>query len=284
VIRPASFCGIYGFKPTFGLISRTGVLLQSHTLDTVGVLGRSVEDMALLTDCLAAQDARDPASYPRSQPRLFDTATEDAPLPPLFAFVKTPAWEQADVVTKEAFAELTAELGEQCRELDIPSLETAVEWQRLVQLAENSAYYGPLLKRAPDALSPGLRERLDAGMRTPVDDYIRAVYGREGAYAVIEDVLRHYTAILTPAAPGAAPPSHATTGNPVFNGIWTYLGAPAVTLPLLEAGGLPIGVQLIGARRDDGRLLRTARWLAMRIGAANRTRLAPSTIQVDDRR
>jgi Asp-tRNA(Asn)/Glu-tRNA(Gln) amidotransferase A subunit family amidase len=268
VIRPASFCGTYGFKPTFGLISRSGVLLQSHTLDTVGALGRSVEDLALLTDCLSAQDPRDPASYPRSQPRLFATATEDAPLPPLFALVKTPAWEQADAVTKAAFAELTAELGEHCRELDIPSLETAVEWQRLVQLAENSAYYGPLLKRAPDALSPGLRERLEAGSRTPVDDYIRAVYGREGAYAVIEDVLRHYTAILTPAAPGPAPPSHATTGNPVFNGLWTYLGTPAVTLPLFEATGLPIGVQLIGARRDDGRLLRTAKWLATRISAS----------------
>jgi Asp-tRNA(Asn)/Glu-tRNA(Gln) amidotransferase A subunit family amidase len=80
----------------------------------------------------------------------------------------------------------------------------------------------------------------------------------------------NYGMILTPAAPGPAPRGLATTGDPVFNGFWTYLGVPAVTVPVLEAEGLPIGVQIIGARRDDGRLLRTARWLAKHVegGAA----------------
>lgn len=261
VIRPASFCGIYGFKPSFGLISRTGVLLQSHTLDTVGVYGRSIEDLALLTDALSAYDERDAGSYPRSQPSLLATAREDAPLPPLFVFVKTPAWDQADEVTKAAFEELVAELGNTCQALDMPSLEDVIADHKRVQGAENAAYYGPILQRAPETVSPGLTERIEAGAKVPVADYIRALAKRDRAYAGIEDILHDYTAILTLAAPGPAPKSHATTGNPIFNGLWTYLGTPAVTLPLLEADGMPIGVQLIGARRDDGRLLRTARWL-----------------------
>ena len=93
-------------------------------------------------------------------------------------------------------------------------------------------------------------------------DYIRAVNMREPTYQSIETLLSQYSALLTPASLGTAPKGLGSTGDPVMNGVWTFLGVPAVTLPLLEADGLPIGVQLIGARRDDGRLLRTARWLA----------------------
>ena len=92
VIRPAAFCGVYGFKPTFGLIPRHGVLPQAPTLDTIGVFGRSVEDVALVADALQGYDERDPASLATSRPRLLPTATEEFPLAPLLAFVKTSAW------------------------------------------------------------------------------------------------------------------------------------------------------------------------------------------------
>jgi Asp-tRNA(Asn)/Glu-tRNA(Gln) amidotransferase A subunit family amidase len=261
VIRPASFCGVVGFKPTVGLIPRKGVLLQSHTLDTVGVFGRSVEDVALVADCLTRHDTEDTASYPRSRPNLYATAIEEVPVPPLFVFIKTPAWDLASEVTKEAFAELIDELGNKVQQIEVPSLERAIAWQRMVQAAENAAYYGPLLERAPDRISRGLRERIERGARAPVAEYIKALAGRDSVYSVLEEVFFGYSAIVTPAAPGPAPAGYATTGDPVFNGMWTYLGVPAVTLPLMAAEGLPIGVQLVGARRDDGRLLRTARWL-----------------------
>ena len=262
VIRPASFCGIYGFKPTLGLISRHGVSLQSHTLDTIGVYGRTVEDLALATDAMAMHDGQDPVSLSGSRPQLSAIAASEPPLPPLLAFVRTPAWEQTAPVLREAFAELVSELGARVEEVELPSLAQAVECQRIVQSAENAAYYGIFRERKPELLSDGLTERLKAGARIAAQDYIRAVNMRERIYASVEEVLTQYSAILAPSSLGPAPRGIGSTGDPAMNGLWTYLGVPCVSLPLLEADGLPIGVQLIGARRDDGRLLRTARWLA----------------------
>ncbi len=261
VIRPASFCGIYGFKPTLGLISRHGVILQSHSLDTIGVYGRTVEDLALVTDAMAMHDGQDPVSLPGSRPQLSVIAASEPPLPPLLAFVRTPAWEQTAPVLKEAFAELVSELGARVEEVELPSLAQAVECQRIVQSAENAAYYGIFRERKPELLSDGLTERLKAGARIAAQDYIRAINMRERIYASVEEVLTQYSAILAPSSLGPAPRGIGSTGDPAMNGLWTYLGVPCVSLPLLEAEGLPIGVQLIGARRDDGRLLRTARWL-----------------------
>jgi Asp-tRNA(Asn)/Glu-tRNA(Gln) amidotransferase A subunit family amidase len=262
VIRPASFCGIYGFKPTLGLISRHGVILQSHTLDTVGVYGRTVEDLALVADAMAIHDTQDPVSLVGSRPSLGAIAGSEPPLPPLFAFVRTPAWEQTAPVLKDAFAELIAELGGRIEEVEMPTLAQAVACQRIVQSAENAAYYGIFLERKPELVSEGLTERLKAGARIAAQDYIRAVNMREKIYASVEEVLGQYSAILAPSSLGPAPKGLSSTGDAVMNGLWTYLGVPCINLPLLEADGLPIGVQLIGARRDDGRLLRTARWLA----------------------
>ncbi|MEQ1613023.1 MAG: amidase, partial [Hyphomicrobiaceae bacterium] len=262
VIRPASFCGIYGLKPTYGLISRTGVTMQSHTLDTIGVYGRSAEDLALITDALSAHDPRDAGSYPRSRPNLVRAAAEKPPVKPLFAYVKTPMWHLVDDVAKEALAELVAALGDQVVEYDMTSLEEVVAYHAAVQGGEHACYYGPLADAAGDAISQTLRARIELGRKVMAGDYVKAVTAREEASQHIDGLLGAYTAILTPAAPGPAPKTLVSTGNPIFNAPWTYLGQPCVTVPLMEADGLPIGVQLVGSRRDDGRLLRTAKWLA----------------------
>lgn len=269
VIRPAAFCGVYGFKPTFGVIARAGVLTQSPTLDTIGVFGRSVDDLALATDALQSYDARDPASLSSSRPQLFATATMEWPLPPIFAFVKTHAWGEADAVTREAFGELVEELGGQVTEISLDStIEQGLAAARKVQDVEMAAHYGPFLDRAPDLFSKGLAARIEEGRRVSGADYFAALNAREQFYANTGEIFTDYGTILTPAALGPAPKDHNTTGSPVFCGFWTYLGVPAVTLPLLEADGMPMGVQLIGSRRDDGRLLRNARWLAKHVQAA----------------
>jgi Asp-tRNA(Asn)/Glu-tRNA(Gln) amidotransferase A subunit family amidase len=269
VIRPAAYCGVVGFKPTFGVIPRTGVLTQSSTLDTIGVFGRTVEDVALAADALQGYDARDAASLSTSRPRIFDTATQAWPLPSLFAFVKTHAWDEVDAAMREAFGELVEELGGQITEVTMDSAtERGVAAARTVQDVEMTANYGALLDRSPGLVSEDLAARIEAGRKINGVDYLAALNARERFYASATEIFTDYGTILTPAALGPAPKNLATTGNPVCCAFWTYLGVPAVTLPLLEADGMPIGVQLVGPRRDDGRLLRNARWLVNRLQAA----------------
>lgn len=266
VIRPASFCGTYGFKPTFGLVSRTGVLLQSDTLDTMGVLARSVEDLALITDAIGAHDPGDPGSYARSRPALLPTALQPAPIPPLFAFVKSPFWDTADVKVHEAFGELRETLGQQCEEVEFASLSALFQTMQTILAPENALHYGELYDLHKEHMSPLLRASIEKGRTIAAGDYLRARSVRERAYASIEEVLRNYGCILTLSADGVAPKIEEPF-TPNINGIWTLLGVPAVTLPLIEIDGLPLGVQLVGARYDDGRLLRTARWLVKHLAA-----------------
>ncbi len=265
IIRPASYCGTYGFKPTLGLVPRAGVLMQSHTLDTVGVYARSVEDLALVTDCMTALDPDDAVSFRRSRPGLVGTTRARPPVPPRFAFVKPPPWADADPDMQAAFAGLVERLGDRAVEIDVPVLADVIEWQRIVQLAENALYYGPLLDAAPELISPGLTQRLNEGRAVDAQQYLRAITGREPAYRAVAASMRGFSAILTAAALGPAPEGFASTGSPIMDGLWTYLGMPAVSLPLLDAKGMPVGVQLVGLRHDDARLLRTANWLAAEI-------------------
>lgn len=263
VVRPAAFCGVTGFKPTFGAIPRTGVLSQSPSLDTLGVFARDVADAALLTDVLAGHDPADNATAPAPAPRLLVTATEAPPLKPVFAFVKTPGWDEiATDETKAAFAELTEALGEQAFEVPLPApFNDAEALRRRINFAEMAKSYHRYT-RVIDTLGDATRDAIKEGATITAKDYLAALDWRDVLYAAAEEVFEHCDAILCPAAPGPAPEGLAHTGNSIFNGLWTYLGTPAITLPLFEAeNGLPMGVQLVGPRGNDARLLRSARWL-----------------------
>ena len=263
VIRPASFCGIVGFKPSFGLIPRSGVLRTSRRLDTLGTFGRSLEDAALLADVLAGHDPADPDTHPAAPPQLLATALSEPPVAPMLAFVKTPAWTEIEPDCAAGFAELAAALGERCDEVELPPLfaegNSAHRRVMLAEIAHNLRHY---YDRGADQLAAQTRSAVEEGRQIAAADYLASLDWRDTLYAGLEEVFDRYDAILTPAAPGQAPKGLESTGNSVFNVLWTMLGVPAVTLPLLSgADGLPVGVQLIGPRGDDGRLLRTARWL-----------------------
>jgi len=269
VIRPAAFCGTVGFKPSRGLISRRGVLCQSHTLDTVGVFARSVPDAAMIAETLAAFDPQSGES-PRPTPPLLATAESDPPVPPAFAFVKQPAWDKADADTRDGFAEIVELLGGQCEEVALPApFDQALDIHRLVQVTELAKHYSAYEKKGRDKLSEKLLAAFDEGAGILARDYLAALDWIGVYNAGLDEIFDSFDVIITPAASGEAPADLTQTGDPAFCSIWALTGAPAVTLPLLQgANGMPIGVQLVGPAGDDARLLRTARWLALKLSDA----------------
>jgi Asp-tRNA(Asn)/Glu-tRNA(Gln) amidotransferase A subunit family amidase len=193
-------------------------------------------------------------------------AASEPPLPPRFAFVKAPAWEHAEAVTREAFAELIDVLGEAVSEVELgDGFTRALDFHRTVMSVEMAHNLHRDYEQGRDRLSEQLRKLIEHGRSYSAVDYMAAVAGIAPLNASLDSVFDEYDAILTPAAPGEAPKGLAT-GNPVFCTVWTYLGTPAITLPLLRSeAGLPLGVQLVGRRGNDARLLRTARWLAKNV-------------------
>ncbi len=269
VIRPASFCGVYGVKPTHGTISRHGALILSLALDHVGVFARSLADCALILDVLAGYDAEDPDSRPSASPVFRALAAEKPPSPPRLAFVRTPAWDKAEAEARAAFEGLAKRLGDAVKPVDLPETFAAA-WpdQRVIMYTDMAHNFGELVERGGDASSRQLRDLVAEGSQTNALRYLAARDGARRYRAGISGILKDYDAILTPSAPGVAPKGMAT-GNPAFNTLWTLTGLPAVTLPLLKGeGGMPIGVQLVGATGDDARLLRTANWLVGKIAEA----------------
>jgi Asp-tRNA(Asn)/Glu-tRNA(Gln) amidotransferase A subunit family amidase len=264
VIRPASFCGVVGYKPTWGLIPRTGVLAQSFALDTIGTFGRSVADAALLADCLIGHDEGDAATSPIAHQGLLAAAQSEPPATPRFAFVKTPVWNQAEEATREAFANLATSLGDQCDLIDLPdAFAEGHVLQKRLMTAGFAHNLGAYERRGRERLSRQMQDAIDEGRTVAAHDYLAAVERIDMLNAGLDPILETYDAILTPSATAAAPSGLESTGNPAFCTLWTVSGTPAITLPLLkDEGGLPIGVQLVGRRGDDARLMRVASWFS----------------------
>ncbi|MDA9501226.1 glutamyl-tRNA amidotransferase [Bradyrhizobium sp. CCBAU 11357] len=267
VIRPAAFCGVVGFKPTHGLIPRSGALELSRTLDHVGVFGRSVEDVALLAEVLVGFDQEDPDTRPVACPPFTAVAASEPPLPPRFAFVHSPVWDQAEPVTRDAFAELVEVLGDASSEVELgPRFAKAVDMHGIIMEVDMAHNLRRDYERGGDRLSTRLRQAIERGRTHLAMDYCNALSGIAPLNQALDHIFDEYDAILTPAAPGAAPGIE-TTGNPIFCTLWTYLGVPAISLPLMSSEtGLPLGVQLVGRRGNDARLLRTAHWLVRASG------------------
>jgi len=264
VIRPASFCGVYGFKPTYGMIPRSGIMMQCPSHDQVGTFARSIEDTALLAQNLFGYDAGDDATSVLNPAQdLRTTALSEPPIGIRLGFAKTPMWDRADDATRAAFEELCDALGDRVEPFDLPpAFEHAWDMHRTIVHADNAKAFAWEYEAGRDKLAPCLRELIEGGRAITAVEYLTALEGRALLQSLFDEITRDVDAIITPAATGEAPEGFSTTGDPVFCALWSLLGVPAISLPLMVGENeLPVGVQLVGRFGDDARLLRTANWL-----------------------
>jgi len=267
VIRPASFCGVHGYKPSRGLIFNGGVLKCSPSLDQVGVFARCVEDLAAVADAMIGGHQLESGRlvFPMS---LQAVCQEDPPFPPKFMFVKSPMWDRVDSRSQAAFEALKDELKDCMVEVELPeSVANSLIWLKAVMESEMHVGLKRLVDLVDGRVSPSMLETIERGGKILATDYLLARERMEAAASGFDEYFDHFDAIVTPAALGPAPQGLGSTGDPVMSTIWTYAGLPCLSMPLLQTeDGLPIGVQLVGGLRNDARLLRTARWLARRFG------------------
>jgi Asp-tRNA(Asn)/Glu-tRNA(Gln) amidotransferase A subunit family amidase len=261
VIRPASFCGVVGIKPSRGLVPLTGALALSEPLDTAGVFALHLEDAALLLDAIAGHDPSDPRTRAEPAPRLRVAARSDPPLPPSFAIVEGPTWDEASDDVRGLLAEVEASLGAQADRVPLPDVYANARpaLMRIMKVGF-ARYLAPYAARG--GLSPVLSEAVAEGAGTLATDYLAALDWQAVLGSGLDRIFDRYDAIITPAAPGEAPAGVHATGSPAFNVLWTLVGTPAVTLPVARgSSGLPIGLQVVGRFGEDARLMRVARWL-----------------------
>ena len=263
VLRPASYNGLVGFKPTFGRVSRYGVIPVSWTLDTMGWLVRTVEDAALLLGVMAGPDESDPVTSRRLVPDYLTVL--EAPAAPRIGFLRRFFYEQADLETQQNVDQVLQQLsqaGAQLEELPMPdSIDTAIADQQLIMAVEGAAFHQPMYEKQAQDYQPKLREMLGRGLSIDAVSYSRAKERRLQFVTDMELLAEKADVLLTPSTPTPALADLSNTGNTMFQGPWTYCGLPAITLPSgLAQSGLPLGIQLAAAPFTETRLLAAARW------------------------
>jgi Asp-tRNA(Asn)/Glu-tRNA(Gln) amidotransferase A subunit family amidase len=252
VIRPAAFCGAVGYKPTFGTISRIGMKIMADSLDTIGVIARTVADCALFASAVSGRDLGNPDSKPETAPRI--------------GICRSPTWDAAAPETRALLSRVTdclSRAGAIVTQRELPaSFNALMGAHPIVMNSESARALGWELANHPDQISDGLRERMEFGLSQPQS-------ALENAYAVFETTQRAFPdamdgldVLVTPSAPGEAPKGLEWTGDPAFNSIWTSLHVPCVTVPAGPGpNGLPLGIQIVGRQGDDRAVLAWARWV-----------------------
>ena len=249
-IRPAAFCGVVGYKPSFGTINRAGLKFVAESLDTIGVIARSVDDSALYVHAVSGRDLPD-----------FNRKIK----PPKIGFCRTPHWDQADAATQallEATAVRLARAGAEVRDVELsPEIASTYDEQSIVMYFETARALAYEFKYFPEKISPNLRRRIEEGWNYPYARYETALQRTALARQRFTELMGEYDILLSPSARGEAPQGLQTTGDSVFNRSWTLLGTPSVTIPCgTGPSDLPIGVQVSGAYNTDSVTLSCAHW------------------------
>jgi Asp-tRNA(Asn)/Glu-tRNA(Gln) amidotransferase A subunit family amidase len=261
VIRPAAYCGVVGFKPSFGLFPPAGMRINTEALDTVGIMARSVGDIALFRAAMMAIPYAPPA-MPETAPRL--------------GLCRAPHWDDAQPEGRavlEAAADRLAAAGAVIRETELPrECAEGDENQNVLGAFEGLRNHMPELYRHEALLSARLRDgKIARGRELTLEAFRNACRRAERARVAAQKWAGGFDAILTLPAPGQAPNGLASTGSAVFNALWTQLYMPCLTLPAGHGpDGLPVGVQLVGRRHDDARLLEVGLWVEHRLGRGDR--------------
>ncbi len=252
IIRPAAFCGVVGYKPTFNTLNRAGLKFLSESLDTLGVLTRTVPDAALIVELLSG-----------SEPARFEEA---ATLAPRIGFCRTPWWNQADEATQSALERALPRLanaGASVRrvELDGEFVELA---EVQIRMSSHEFYRALTYERTrfPGLISDSLMARIRGGQRVTRAQYLETHAIAARCRARLDDMYREHDVLVSPSAPGEAPRGLGSTGDPIFGLAWTVMHGPAITLPVFTGpSGLPLGLQVTGAPGSDAKTLLAAEWI-----------------------
>ena len=249
VIRPAAYCGVYGFKPSFAAVARGGVKIQSQTLDTLGAFTRSMEDMALwyaaVTGAQVVSSLETPTSAPLKIGVLSHLSAETSP---------------AMVAALASAATALTRAGEIVVAVDLPATFSGViADQKLIQATEMARHYAPELSLNRTLLSEPLAAMLDEGARIPNVLYLEALARANALRDETNALFTEVDAWLLPAAAGAAPQGLSSTGDPLFNRMVSLMHLPAITIPgYRDSAGMPLGLQLVGKLGADEKLLQSA--------------------------
>jgi Asp-tRNA(Asn)/Glu-tRNA(Gln) amidotransferase A subunit family amidase len=257
VIRPAAFCGVVGYKPTYGMISRIGMKIMSDSLDTIGTMAGTVADCALFAGAVSGRDLGDPDIRPGAAPRV--------------GICRSPSWDAAAPETHALLERVTGALSRSDASVirrELPaSFNDLIDAHPIIMNSESARALGWELLHHPQQISDGLRERLEWGLSQPQSALDSAYATFAATQRAFPDAMDGLDILVTPAAPGEAPKGLEWTGDPAFNFIWTSLRVPCVTVPAgTGPNGLPLGIQIVGRAGDDRAVLAWARWVEAAIG------------------
>ncbi len=254
-IRPSAFCGVIGYKPSFGEFSRVGVKPQCHNLDTLGIICRSLDDLSLMRAALQIQPRR-PVDRAAAAPRI--------------GFCRTPAWDHADADTQDLLERVAARLSAAGAMVNdtAPVPTDIADYHHRVFAFEAARNYAYEYETHRDKLSPALRDGLlTPGRALPLAAYVAAIEAAEAFRARLDETFAEFDVLLAPSAVGEAPAGLDSTGDARFNALWTLAWTPCLTLPAGTGhNGLPLGIQLVGPRFRDEALLDAAAWVEARLG------------------
>ena len=270
IVRPSSYNGIVGLKPTLGRVSRYGVYPVSESLDTMGPMVRSVADAAAMLNVLAGHDIDDPDSSERATEDYLQAAQSNIK-PPRIGLVRQFFMEQCDDETRantESVAATLGEAGAMVEEVALPAdFDEALRAQRTLMSVEASQVHEDNFAVRADDFSANVHGLVEQGMGTPALTYLKAKHFQQEFARGVREGMAGYDALLMPTTPAPAPPSRETTGDPKFQSPWTLGGFPEITLPSgLSEGGMPLGAQLVAGHFEEARLFAVAAWCEEVIG------------------